>query len=196
MSGHAELITKESKIHDAQTKRIGKHIGKLYGNQYTWFKAIPDSMIEEHWGKKTQGCEPDGGTFWFDGLPQVSFEAKYQGIDGQAGYALEYEKLSTLSVINHNLDHIMLCAGEGCISKNPDGKTQKEMGVFNCFAHNLKVQFDNRNLLNTYVYQRVDKFTDEEVMDIMKKHLDAKIGLSENIVTTSPIPLRGVLKNV
>ena len=193
MSGHAELIKQESKDHDAQIKRIGKHIGSLYSNQYTWLKSIPDFMIEKHWKKKTQGCEPDGGTFWFDGLPQVSFEAKWQGKKGQAGYALEHEKLSTLSTINPNLDHIMFCAGRGCISKNPDGKTQVDMGVFNCFSHNLKVQFDNRNLLNTYIYQSTNGFTDEEVMYIMKKHLDAKKSLTENIVRTSPIPSRGVL---
>ena len=193
MSGHAEQITEESVIHDAQTKRIGKHMGKLYSKEYTWFKKIPKSMIEKIWGVNTQACEPDGGSFWFDGLPQVTVEGKFQGQDGQAGYALEYEKLSTLSVINPNLDHIMFCAGRGCISKNPDGKTQVDMGVFNCFSHNLKVQFDNRNLLNTYVYQRINKFTDEEVMYIMKKHLDAKRGLAENIVRTSPIPSRGVL---
>ena len=87
----------------------------------------------------------------------------------------------------------MFCAGRGCISKNPDGKTQVDMGVFNCFSNNLKVQFDNRNLLNTYIYQSTNGFTDEEVMYIMKKHLDAKKGLTENIVRTSPIPLRGVL---
>tara|TARA_B100000780_G_C20904989_1_gene360197 strand:- start:91 stop:678 length:588 start_codon:yes stop_codon:yes gene_type:complete len=193
MSGHAEQITEESVIHDAQTKRIGKHMGKLYSKEYTWFKKIPKSMIEKIWGVNTQACEPDGGSFWFDGLPQVTVEGKFQGQDGQAGYALEYEKLSTLSTINPNLEHIMFCAGKGCISKSVDGKTKKDMGVFNCFAHNLKVQFDNRNLLNTYVYQSPNGFTDKEMMDIIKKHLDAKRGLTENIVRTSPISLRGVL---
>jgi len=193
MSGHAELITEASKIHDAQMKRLGKYMGEVYVNQYRWMKKIPKSTIEKIWGVNTQGCEPDGGTFWFDGLPQVSFEAKWQGKKGQAGYALEHEKLSTLSTINPNLDHIMFCSGEGCISKNVNGKTKKDMGVFTCFAHNLKVQYDNRNLLNTHVHQSPNGFTDEEMLDIMKKHLDAKLGLSEDIVTPSPIPARGKL---
>ena len=85
---------------------------------------------------------------------------------------------------------------------NPDSKTQKKMGVFNTFAYNIKIEYDNRNLLNTYVYQRVEGFTDQEVVDIMKKHLDIKRGLSENIVIPSSIctgyeclssPLRGKL---
>ena len=194
MSGQAKLITKESKIHDAQIKKIGEHMGELYGGNYTWYKSVPDYMIIEKYGKKTQGCEPDGGIFCFDGLPQVSFEAKFQGQDGQAGYALEYEKLCTLSVINSDICHVLFCAGKGCLG-NPDS-------VFDKFAHNLKVCFDNQNLLNTHVYQRVEGFTDQEVVDIMKKHLDIKRGLSENIVIPSSIctgyeclssPLRGKL---
>ena len=201
MSGQAKLITKESKIHDAQIKKIGEHMGELYGGNYTWYKSVPDYMIIEKYGKKTQGCEPDGGIFCFDGLPQVSFEAKFQGQDGQAGYALEYEKMDTLSVINPSDDHVLFCAGMGCLG-NPDSKSQKKMGVFNTFAYNIKIEYDNRILLNTYVYQRVEGFTDQEVVDIMKKHLDIKRGLSENIVIPSSIctgyeclssPLRGKL---
>jgi hypothetical protein len=195
--GHAELAMNEEAFdHDNQMKKIGKYVGKLYSKEYSWFRKIPDSTIIEHYGKKTQGCEPDAGIFCRDGLPQVIFEAKKQDKSGQAGYQLAYKNLDVMSLINPNCDYIILAMGEGAISKNPDGKTKADIGVWNCFAHNLKVEFDNHpsgKRLNTHVYQSPNGFTDEEVMDIMKKHLDAKLGLSENIVTLSPIPLRGVL---
>jgi len=195
--GHAELaMSEEAFKHDNQMKKIGKHMGKLYSKEYTWFKAIPDSTIIKHWEKKTQACEPDGGSFWFDGLPQVIFEAKKQDKSGQAGYQLAYKNLDVISVINPNCDYIIFAMGEGAICKNSDGKTQVDMGVWNRFAHNLKVEFDNHPLgkrLNTYVYQSPNGFTDKEMMDIIKKHLDAKRGLIENIVRTSPIPSPGVL---
>jgi len=142
---------------------------------------------------------------WYDELvvvddgekeyPEKRRGAEFIRTDGRVGVG-KAKNAAIQNLLDKDCDYIILAMGEGAISKNPDGKTKADIGVWNCFAHNLKVEFDNHpsgKRLNTHVYQSPNGFTDEEVMDIMKKHLDAKLGLSENIVTLSPIPLRGVL---
>ena len=163
MSGQAKKITKESKIHDAQIKKIGKHMGELYGGNYTWYKSVPDHMIIEKYGKKTQGCEPDGGIWFYNGLPVLVIEAKHEDKGGNA-HQRWWENATIISISNPKCIYYTFATGLGCRKKWVD------------MQYMSYEAFNKRNLLDTRWSLNENGFTEQEVKETFISLLNEILG--------------------
>ena len=119
------------------------------------------------------GFEPDGGSVAFKETPyklELSLEAKYQGNQGQAGYALHYEKLHIMIYVFNGAKSVMFAIGPGA-DANPSGKNKTEKGKFETFNQYLKMTNSNIS-----IYQKVDLFTPEEMMNRCLQELGELVG--------------------
>tara|TARA_B110000971_G_C19763013_1_gene387320 strand:+ start:44 stop:673 length:630 start_codon:yes stop_codon:yes gene_type:complete len=143
--------------------------------------GIPDNLMEEMYGGKYTACVPDGNVWFIKGIPEVFYEVKKEGIDGNA-YERAYKNMTIASLFNPNADYVLLCSGEGAIS-DENSKTKKGKGKWSNFENSLKIEFDKRKLLNTYVYSQIKPFSEKQMLTIMQYHLDKKLGIKTKPIT-------------
>ena len=119
------------------------------------------------------GFQPDGGSVAFEETPyklELSLEAKYQDNQGQAGYALHYEKLHIMTNVFNGAKSVVFAIGSGA-DANPEGKTKAEKGKFETMKQYLEMTNSNIS-----IYQKVDLFTPEEMMNMCLQELGELVG--------------------
>ena len=142
---------------DRQLKDISKKLQSEFPD-LTWKTKLPNNIIAEcH-----VSCAPDGGA-WFRGDVLVGvFEAKKQGLQGNA-IERWFKNNYICRKMNSNVSYVTFCVGEGA----GEGKViQKTLDVahegFNKFNHG-----DNSCFLSP------EGFTDKQIADIMRETLNA-----------------------
>ena len=127
---------------------------------------------------KNTGFQPDGGTFCFKETPmkpEICYEAKFQGKGGQAGPDLAYKNILILlnpkCGLNPKGKMVIIASGPGA-DANPEGITKAEKGKFQCFKDLVYQMFGD----SVEVYQKVDEWKEQEVMDIMMAGLCKLVG--------------------
>ena len=125
-----------------------------------------------------KGCEPDGGIWFYDGLPVFVVEAKNEGKKGNA-HQRWWENANIISHMNPECIYYTLATGTGCRAKWVD------MQNMSYKIFNKKSQLDTRWSL------KENGFTEEEVKEIFVSSLNEILGKS-NKSFQYPQPL-GVL---
>ena len=142
---------------DKQLKDIAKEIRSEFPD-LIWKTKLPNDIIAEcH-----ISCAPDGGA-WFKGDVLVAvFEAKKQGLQGNA-IERWFKNNYICRKMNSNVSYVTFCVGEGA---GEDKVIQKTLDV----AHESFNQFypgDNSCFLSS------EGFTNEQIADIMRETLNA-----------------------
>jgi len=112
---HARFLDKSMKSISKNSK-FQEEIYSLIG--YTFERKLPKKVLLEH--GIFEGCEPDGGVWFKDGVPMVALEGKKQG---KPGNAIERcaDNNATLKYFNPDIKSVHLGIGEGFedLSGNP-----------------------------------------------------------------------------
>jgi hypothetical protein len=140
------------------------------------------------------GHEPDGGSVVFEKTPrkvEISFEAKYGGVKGQAHYALYYEKLYLLEKgLNPKAKTVIFATGPGA-DANPYGKNKTEKGKFETFYQGLKSLG-----ANVKIYQKVDLFEEQEMMDRILEQLAELVGRPVETISAPIVKSKSSTKGI
>ncbi len=113
---------KDAKFLDKSMKSISKNLKfqeEIYSLMgYTYERKLPKKVLLEH--GIFEGCEPDGGVWFKDGVPMVALEGKKQG---KGGNAIERcaDNDGTLKYFNPDIKSVHFGIGEGFedLSGNP-----------------------------------------------------------------------------
>ena len=107
----------ESRDLDASVKSIAKQLAEEY-NQFdvTWIFSHAQKM---QWvGDDCFGFAPDGGAWFLNDTLVAVFEAKKQGLGGNAQERW-WDNACTARYINESVRYHTFCRGQGCAEKGP-----------------------------------------------------------------------------
>lgn len=125
------------------------------------------TLVKRYKVSKRSGIQPDGGV-WVtaDNIPVIAFEAKKQGMRGNAQERL-FKNYHHLQCINPTVKYIVLMMGEGVLVDGP---------LYNTAHDTLDLEGNIINIINdtgASFFLNENGFTEEEIMEIMKKGLEA-----------------------
>ena len=146
--------TYQSKKLDNMVKSVRDEM-KHYFNEFIMQKKLSKNDFAKYFDyvPLTKGCEPDGGIWFFDGLPVLVIEAKHEGKDGNA-HQRWWENVNLISHINPKCIYYTLATGTGCRQKWVD------------MQHMTYNVFNKKNTLDTRWALKENGFTKEDVREI------------------------------
>ena len=155
-----------SKALDEMVKSISKELKSDF-NGILYQKKLTKNDFAKHFDyvPKTKGCEPDGGIWFYNGLPVLVIEAKHEDKKGNA-HQRWWENANLISHMNPKCIYHTLATGTGCREKWVD-------------MENITYQtLNKRNLLDTRWTLKENGFTYEEVKEIFMSSLNEIIGMN------------------
>lgn len=121
------------------------------------------------------GCSPDGGVWFYCGVPVAAFEAKKQG---RGGNAIErwFKNYVVVTGMNPKVSYVTFCVGEGVRQGGSIFKTLNT--AFDC--HGQAREWNTFILQGLSMYASEDGFTHDFVAQTMREVVDSAIEAFRN----------------
>ena len=165
MYGKVATTVKSKKL-DTMVKTFRDNLKHEF-NGFTVQNKLTENNFADFLGYKPldKGCEPDGGIWFYNGLPVLVIEAKHEDKKGNA-HQRWWENANLISHMNPKCIYHTLATGTGCREKWVD-------------MENITYQtLNKRNLLDTRWTLKENGFTYEEVKEIFMSSLNEIIGMN------------------
>jgi|TARA_B100001287_G_scaffold114512_1_gene96337 hypothetical protein len=163
MYGKVATTVKSKKL-DTMVKTFRDNLKHEF-NGFTVQNKLTENNFADFLGYKPldKGCEPDGGIWFYNGLPVLVIEAKHEDKGGNA-HQRWWENANIISICNPKCIYYTFATGIGCRKKWVD------------MQYMSYEAFNKRNLLDTRWSLNENGFTEQEVKETFISLLNEILG--------------------